>query len=92
MLRHKKPFLCNVQECSRRLEGFGTKNDLDRHRRSVHSDLSVSGPRFVCRLGQCGTKDPAKLWPRADNFRSHLNRMHKRKVNADDDMDEFIYR
>ena len=92
MLRHRKPFVCDVSDCSRRQEGFSTKNDLDRHKRSVHSDLSVSGPRFVCRLGACAAKDPPKLWPRADNFRSHLSRIHRRKLKADDALEEYIYR
>ena len=92
MLRHEKPFHCKVTGCPRSREGFGTKNDLDRHKRSVHSDLSVSGPRYVCRHAPCNTKDPAKIWPRADNFRSHLHRVHKLTVNSEDDMDDYIYR
>ncbi|CAM1500687.1 Fc.00g098490.m01.CDS01 [Cosmosporella sp. VM-42] len=92
MLRHRKPFICDVLDCQRRLEGFSTKNDLDRHKRSVHSDLSVSGPRFVCPLGACATKDPPKLWPRADNFRSHLSRIHRKKLSAEDDLEAYVCR
>lgn len=91
-LRHVKPFHCDVPNCMRAKEGFGTKNDLDRHKKSVHSDSSVAGARYVCRLEQCGIKDPAKKWPRADNFRSHLQRVHKVVLKSDDNMDEYIYR
>ncbi|KAI5462436.1 hypothetical protein BGZ63DRAFT_214132 [Mariannaea sp. PMI_226] len=89
-LRHNKPFHCDVPGCNRR-KGFGTKNDLDRHKRSVHSDLTVSGPRYVCRLEQCTTRGPLKIWPRADNFRSHLRRIHRKDLAADADLEEYIY-
>ncbi|KAH7011647.1 hypothetical protein EDB80DRAFT_397528 [Ilyonectria destructans] len=89
-LRHSKPFHCDALGCSR-TEGFSTKNDLDRHKRSVHSDLSVSGPRYVCPLGQCGAKDQPKLWPRADNFRSHLRRIHQKDCTPDDDLEEYLH-
>ncbi|KAF7556234.1 hypothetical protein G7046_g6354 [Stylonectria norvegica] len=91
-LRHERPFVCDVTGCRRCLEGFSTKNDLDRHKRSVHSDITVSGARFICRIGTCAAKDPPKLWPRADNFRSHLFRVHQEKFSADDNLEEYTYR
>ncbi|KAH7149321.1 hypothetical protein B0J13DRAFT_302844 [Dactylonectria estremocensis] len=90
-LRHSKPFLCEALDCHRS-EGFSTKNDLDRHKRSVHSDLSVSGPRYICPLDQCAAKGQPKLWPRADNFRSHLRRIHQKKLTHEDDLQEYLYR
>ena len=33
-----------------------------------------------------------KPWPRADNFRSHLDRIHKVKKGPDDDLSEYLFR
>ncbi|KAK2065193.1 hypothetical protein LY76DRAFT_600386 [Colletotrichum caudatum] len=84
--RHLKAFRCNVSGCTRK-EGFGTLNDLDRHKGSVHPDVCNVGPRFRCHLGPCHTKD--KIWPRADNFRQHLKRVHHRHVSPEDDLREY---
>ncbi|KAK0719680.1 hypothetical protein B0H67DRAFT_160672 [Lasiosphaeris hirsuta] len=83
--RHDKPYRCEVSGCGRK-EGFGTSNDLDRHKKSVHK---ADGIKYRCTLGPCESKD--KIWPRADNFRSHLKRVHKMVVNSDDPMARFIY-
>ncbi|KAH6949048.1 hypothetical protein BKA56DRAFT_622095 [Ilyonectria sp. MPI-CAGE-AT-0026] len=90
---HSKPFYCDAKGCNR-TEGFSSKNDLDRHKRSVHSDLEVSGPRYICRLGQCAAvkEDEPKTWPRADNFRSHLRHIHQKEHSRNDDLEEYIYR
>jgi len=88
-LRHSLPFECDVSGCSRD-KGFTSKNDLDRHKRTVHNDRTVSGRTFVCSIGNCAKKN--KVWPRADNFRSHLERMHRKKYSANDDLSEFVYR
>ncbi|KAH6970410.1 hypothetical protein BKA56DRAFT_622110 [Ilyonectria sp. MPI-CAGE-AT-0026] len=92
-VRHSKPFHCDAKSCNR-TEGFSSKNDLDRHNRSVHSDLEVSGPRYICRLGQCAAvkEDEPKTWPRADNFRSHLRLIHHKEHSRNDDLEEYIYR
>jgi hypothetical protein len=88
-LKHSLPWHCDVLGCSRN-KGFTSKNDLDRHKRTVHSDRTVSGRAFVCNIGSCAKK--TKIWPRADNFRSHLERMHHKTYSANDDLSEFIYR
>ncbi|OLN85866.1 Zinc finger protein GLI1, partial [Colletotrichum chlorophyti] len=85
--RHRKAHICDVPGCNRK-EGFGTMNDLDRHRSSVHPEVFSGGLRYRCHLGQCITKK--KIWPRADNFRQHLKRVHQRSVPSDDDISEFI--
>ncbi|KAL3424271.1 C2H2 type zinc finger domain protein [Phlyctema vagabunda] len=74
-LRHTKPFVCNVPECSRK-DGFSTVNDLDRHKRSKHPHISPStrNKAFHCIFPGCKSKD--KVWPRLDNFKSHLKRVH----------------
>jgi len=85
--RHRKAYICNVSGCTRK-EGFGTLNDLDRHKGSVHPDVFNAGPRFRCHIGSCQTKD--KIWPRADNFRQHLKRMHQRHISPEDDLSEYL--
>ncbi|UZP36041.1 hypothetical protein NXS19_003857 [Fusarium pseudograminearum] len=88
-LKHTRPWCCNVSGCSR-IKGFTSKNDLDRHKRTVHSDQTVSGRAFVCNIGSCAKK--TKIWPRADNFRNHLERMHHKSYSANDDLTEYVYR
>ncbi|ROT37725.1 hypothetical protein SODALDRAFT_204233 [Sodiomyces alkalinus F11] len=85
--RHSKPHKCDVPGCPRQ-EGFSTLNDLDRHKRSLHPDLATAGPRYRCHLDQCQNKD--KLWPRADNFRSHLKRVHAIVLSPDEDLIGFV--
>ncbi|TGJ80357.1 hypothetical protein E0Z10_g8416 [Xylaria hypoxylon] len=87
--RHKKPFKCDVKDCHRGVEGFSTTNDLDRHKRSVHPGSQTFGNRYVCRIGPCKTKD--KIWPRADNFKAHLKRVHLHERVSDEDLDTYIY-
>ncbi|KAI1363855.1 hypothetical protein F5Y08DRAFT_354135 [Xylaria arbuscula] len=88
--RHKKPFKCDVADCSRRIEGFATPNDLDRHKRSVHPGSQTIGNRYVCQVGPCKNKD--KIWPRADNFKAHLKRVHMKETVSDEDLESCIYK
>lgn len=53
--------------------GFTTKNDLDRHKKSIHQ--FHTGKSFMCAAPHCAKK--SKVWPRADNFRQHILRLHK---------------
>ncbi|KAF2964919.1 hypothetical protein GQX73_g8635 [Xylaria multiplex] len=87
--RHKKPFKCDIKDCPRRLQGFSTTNDLDRHKRSVHPGSQTFGNRYVCQLGSCKSKE--KIWPRADNFKAHLKRVHLRESVSDEDLEACIY-
>ncbi|KAI0134424.1 hypothetical protein BJ170DRAFT_591402 [Xylariales sp. AK1849] len=86
--RHTKPYACDVPGCSR-IEGFSTTNDLDRHKRSVHPDKSATGNRYRCPHGACRNKE--KIWPRADNFRAHVKRVHQQKI-LDDELEHYIHR
>lgn len=70
-LRHEKPFKCEVSGCSRKV-GFTTKNDLDRHKKSIHQ--VYTGKSYMCAAPHCAKKN--KIWPRADNFRQHIIRLH----------------
>ncbi|KAM0198178.1 hypothetical protein ACHAPA_007276 [Fusarium lateritium] len=88
-LKHSLPWHCNVSGCVRE-KGFTSKNDLDRHKRTVHGDCTVSGRTFVCTIGNCAKK--IKRWPRADNFRSHLQRIHSKSYSANDDLSEYVHR
>ncbi|KAM4063922.1 C2H2 type zinc finger domain protein [Hirsutella rhossiliensis] len=74
--RHLKSHKCPYAGCIKGQRGFSTSNDLVRHKRSVHGEHGTTGP---------------KVWPRADNFRSHLLRSHHVKLNSDDDHKEYIY-
>ncbi|KAF4972897.1 hypothetical protein FSARC_640 [Fusarium sarcochroum] len=88
-LKHSLPWVCDVSGCSRE-KGFTSKNDLDRHKKTVHGDRSVGGRTFVCNIGNCAKK--SKFWPRADNFRSHLQRIHSKTYQANDDLSEYVHR
>jgi len=61
-----------VEGCNR-TDGFTTQNDLDRHKKSLHQ--VPSGKSYVCAVPHCAKK--TKVWPRADNFRQHCQRLHK---------------
>ncbi|MCJ1288152.1 hypothetical protein MMC26_007507, partial [Xylographa opegraphella] len=83
--RYGKPFVCKEAGCNRGLKGFGTKNDLDRHKKSVHHIIpeNTMDRSFKCAGTNCAKKE--KVWPRLDNFKSHCIRMHNT-----DDLDELI--
>ena len=83
-LQHEKPFRCDL--CSRN-EGFATKNDLERHRKSKHEvDPRVGkATKYVCHACRPSPGSKEKLWPRLDNFKAHVKRKH-----APPDLDHFI--
>ncbi|KAJ4361561.1 hypothetical protein N0V85_009393, partial [Neurospora sp. IMI 360204] len=69
------------------LKGFSTKNDLQRHLASVHKKYTVV---YHCCHGNCPTKTKKeKDWPRADNFRQHLKRVHQIFLKAEDDLKKY---
>ncbi|KAL1957986.1 hypothetical protein VTO42DRAFT_5198 [Malbranchea cinnamomea] len=84
MLRHEKPFRCDEPGCKRKT-GFGTLNDLERHKKCVHGiePSNRVSRRFKCFADNCSRS--AKIWPRYDNFRQHLLRVHD-----DMDIDELL--
>ncbi|KAI8633994.1 hypothetical protein F5Y19DRAFT_260295 [Xylariaceae sp. FL1651] len=88
--RHTKPFKCDVEDCPRRLEGFSTTNDLDRHKRSVHPTSQAGGNRYICPLGTC--KNKSKIWPRADNFKAHLKRVHMKEDVSDEELEGYVHK
>ena len=89
-LRHTKPFTCQVEKCPR-AEGFSTSNDLDRHTRSRHPETLRDNPSarsYKCFVSGCKSKD--KTWPRLDNFRSHLKRVHVNSLRTDEQIEDMI--
>lgn len=91
MLRHEKRFYCNHAGCSRAGRGFGTRNDLDRHRKSLHNLNSGILKSWKCKASRC--EKPEKVWPRFDNFKQHVMRLHKDEHNGDQkQIDEILKR
>ena len=74
MLKHVKPFVCEVEGCKRDGRGFSTSNDLDRHKKSVHGIVVANSKSYKCAADGCQNK--LKVWPRLDNFKQHIDRMH----------------
>lgn len=74
MLKHDKPHRCKIEGCNRSA-GFSTVNDLNRHKKSVHKLVLDETRSFKCAAGDC--KNAEKVWPRLDNFKQHIERMHK---------------
>ncbi|KAL1837970.1 hypothetical protein VTJ49DRAFT_3178 [Mycothermus thermophilus] len=79
LARHTKPCKCDIGNCRM---GFANSNDLERHKRSVHRDRSGGATIYRCTLGQCRGKE--KDWPRLDNFKLHLYKIHKVDCNKVD--------
>ena len=72
--RHEPQYFCNIPGCSRSRDGFTTKNDLDRHRKTMHKILSPNDRFWKCFYPDCAKTE--KVWPRLDNFKAHIVRMH----------------
>ncbi|EAS36865.3 uncharacterized protein CIMG_02219 [Coccidioides immitis RS] len=70
--RHEKRFKCDVPNCKRK-DGFATSNDLNRHLKAVHK--SGMGKIYRCFVRGCAKSQ--KDWLRLDNFRAHLQNVHK---------------
>ncbi|EON62072.1 hypothetical protein W97_01291 [Coniosporium apollinis CBS 100218] len=82
VLKHEKPYKCDFPGCTR-IDGFTTVNDLERHKKSVHR----TGGRtksYKCAADKC--KGKTKIWPRLDNFKQHIERMHKEEEPDVDDL------
>ena len=74
--RQEKAFVCEVLNCVRGNKGFGTKNDLLRHKKCVHKivPLNTSDKSYRCAGQNC--PKPGKRWPRLDNFVQQWKRVH----------------
>ncbi|KAL4996539.1 hypothetical protein BDV10DRAFT_195857 [Aspergillus recurvatus] len=92
--RPDSPFLfghdvikCDYPRCPWTGKWFGTINDLARHKKCVHKKEPERGPKvlYMCFGRNCPRS--SKKWPRLDNFRQHLARMH-----SNEDADELLRR
>ena len=91
-LRHSRPFRCRQPGCTVTI-GFCTSNDLERHIKSKHLvTLRDSAPSITYRCYVPGCRWKEKSWPRMDNFRSHLKRIHSTVLTTDVDFNTFINR
>ncbi|RMZ82869.1 hypothetical protein DV737_g1897, partial [Chaetothyriales sp. CBS 132003] len=72
--RHSRQYRCVEDNCSRAQIGFATINDLYRHEKSVHGKHVGKSRSYKCFAPGCAKA--SKLWPRLDNFKQHLIRMH----------------
>ncbi|KAJ3492430.1 hypothetical protein NLG97_g5402 [Lecanicillium saksenae] len=79
-LTHSRPHLCNYRGCSKSTEGFSTPNDLQRHKASVHKEASFG---YQCTHPDCTRGGEPKIWPRKDNFRTHLSKVHKIEISPE---------
>ena len=85
MLKHDKPHRCDIPGCTRP-SGFTTTNDLIRHQKSKHKMHSIGKTKsYKCAGNTC--RNPEKEWPRLDNFKQHIVRMH-----PDENIDELVAR
>lgn len=87
--RHDRPHVCETAKCPRKGEGFSTKNDLVRHQRTVHKEKHGDFQPYYCIYGSCLQQKAGKPWPRADNFRQHLQRVHQIEKKADEDLSQY---
>lgn len=90
--KHVKPYHCKHADCKAAGKGFSSPNDLARHMKSVHHECADDDVLYICRHGTCGEKNKPKLWPRADNFRSHLTKVHQIQVKTEDLLKNYIHK
>jgi len=68
-------------------KSFTTTNDLDRHLRTVHGILKKGDRIYMCAITGCTSS--TKIWPRLDNFKQHVARMHP--ANLPDSAEEMYH-
>lgn len=73
--RPKRLFKCDDPDCPPS-ESFGTINDLAFHKRWVHNKEPERRPKMMYMCFGVNCPRPNKRWPRLDNFKQHLSRMH----------------
>ncbi|KAF2400382.1 hypothetical protein EJ06DRAFT_428055 [Trichodelitschia bisporula] len=72
-MKHEKPFKCTELGCARDT-GFTSNNDLDRHKKSVHKIEIPGSSSYRCASLKCPKSN--HIWPRLDNFKAHIKRLH----------------
>lgn len=88
---HTRPFKCARPHpnCRRSDQGFTTINDLNRHYKTVHK-LGATENVYVCAADECKGKD--KIWPRLDNFKQHIGRIHKEYTDMEELIRRYVHR
>lgn len=71
----EKSFHCTFDTCRRAFKAYTSFNDLKRHLHTVHGVDLGNTQGYTCKAHGC--RQPDKVWPRLDNFKQHLLRMHK---------------
>ncbi|KIW84141.1 hypothetical protein Z517_03388 [Fonsecaea pedrosoi CBS 271.37] len=77
LARHNRDHKCPIQGCPQKWKGFATRNDLDRHLFVIHRINNRKLKSYKCFGRDCSR--PQKEWPRLDNFKQHLKKMHSRE-------------
>ncbi|OAL36283.1 hypothetical protein AYO20_04441 [Fonsecaea nubica] len=77
LARHNRDHKCPIQGCPQKWKGFATRNDLDRHLFVIHRINNRKLKSYKCFGRDCSR--PQKEWPRLDNFKQHLKKMHPRE-------------
>lgn len=80
MQRHSRPHCCTYANCAKSRRGFSTANDLARHKASVHKEAGIG---YKCQHEDCARAAQPKTWPRKDNFRTHLLKVHRIDIPAE---------
>jgi hypothetical protein len=78
---HERPYHCNFPGCTW-VKGFTSLTDLERHKKSKHLGY-IPSKGWKCKGRNCW--NPTKIWPRLDNFKQHIRKMHR-----DEDLDAVI--
>ncbi|OAP59332.1 hypothetical protein AYL99_06630 [Fonsecaea erecta] len=76
--RHNREHKCPFPTCPQRQRGFATSNDLDRHLFVVHKINNRRSRSYKCFGINCPR--PNQEWPRLDNFKQHLKKLHPGEV------------
>lgn len=79
MNKHTRPFVCNVEDCSRRTSGFATKGELKRHD-EAHKQRNADDTSILFYCGEPGCSRTAALgndgFSRKYQLREHMKRAH----------------
>ena len=86
MDKHGRPYKCAVADCNR-LDGFASKGDLERHKKTVHRQLLLheattqpSNSLYYCPEPSCirsSSSSSNNAFARKDHLQEHIKRIHK---------------
>lgn len=72
-----------------RRKAFKSANDLERHMKTVHDFHKEGDIGWQCQEVECKTAN--KIWPRRDNFKQHLIRVHGQWSVVQLDLSQVLY-